>query len=72
MEYAQKADLSVSILLREYHKRLNYLQSFLKKFRPDLSPPPKFTLQTIDGGKNPQDSNQAGLEAVCNNLILWI
>lgn len=39
-------------------------QSFLKAFRPDLSPTTAFALQTLDGGSNPQATHDAGIEAV--------
>ncbi|KAF9305335.1 hypothetical protein BGZ74_010553 [Mortierella antarctica] len=39
------------------------LGTFLAKFRPDLNPRPKFTVQLIDGGQNPQDPDKAGIEA---------
>jgi hypothetical protein len=44
------------------------LQSFLTALRPDLDPRHTFSLQTIDGGSNPQGPQYAGLEAV--SLIL--
>ena len=37
-------------------------QSFLGQFRPDISASTTFSLQTLDGGSNPQNGN-AGLEA---------
>jgi tripeptidyl-peptidase-1 len=46
-QYAQKADLT----------------SFLKKYRTDASSTATFTLQTIDGGSNPQSASDAGIEA---------
>ncbi|KAJ6489757.1 family S53 protease-like protein [Mycena sanguinolenta] len=39
------------------------LTQFLTKFRPDLSPATTFTLQTLDGGTNPQTRDEAGIEA---------
>ncbi|KAF7312317.1 Family S53 protease [Mycena indigotica] len=39
------------------------LRSFLKTFRPDISSLTTFTLQTLDGGSNPQQSSEAGIEA---------
>ncbi|KAJ7639487.1 family S53 protease [Roridomyces roridus] len=39
------------------------LKSFLTKFRTDMSSSTTFTLQTLDGGSNPQSSSQAGVEA---------
>ncbi|PIL33248.1 hypothetical protein GSI_04698 [Ganoderma sinense ZZ0214-1] len=38
------------------------LASFLQQYRPDMSSGTTFSLQTIDSGSNPQDSN-AGVEA---------
>ncbi|KAL5512352.1 hypothetical protein ACEPAG_3344 [Sanghuangporus baumii] len=38
------------------------LQTFLRNFRPDLVGT-TFTLQTLDGGQNPQSANEAGVEA---------
>jgi len=46
-QFAQNADLS----------------SFLKAFRPDLTPAPTFAVQTVDGGTNTQNSRDAGIEA---------
>ncbi|KAG0016591.1 hypothetical protein BGZ81_011141 [Podila clonocystis] len=39
------------------------LALFLKNFRSDLNPPPTFFEQGIDGGRNPQDRDQAGIQA---------
>ncbi|KAF7293931.1 Peptidase S53 domain-containing protein [Mycena chlorophos] len=39
------------------------LKVFLTSFRPDISPSTTFTLQTLDGGSNPQNRSEAGLEA---------
>lgn len=39
------------------------LNSFLQSFRPDLPSTANFSVQTIDGGSNPQTPNQAGTEA---------
>lgn len=36
----------------------------MKQFRPDLPSSTAFTLQTLDGGRNPQGNNEAGVEAV--------
>lgn len=38
------------------------LTTFLKRQRPDI-PTSNFTLQTLDGGSNPQNASQAGVEA---------
>lgn len=40
----------------------NDLQSFLRSLRPDLEGT-TFALQTLDGGENPQNANEAGVEA---------
>ncbi|KAF8189623.1 family S53 protease [Mycena galopus ATCC 62051] len=40
------------------------LTKFLGSFRKDMSNSTTFTLQTFDGGKNPQSSSDAGLEAL--------
>ncbi|KAI0064312.1 family S53 protease [Artomyces pyxidatus] len=39
------------------------LKTFLKDYRKDLPSTNTFTLQTLDGGSNPQSSSQAGVEA---------
>ncbi|KAK0204174.1 family S53 protease-like protein [Desarmillaria ectypa] len=39
------------------------LQTFLRALRPDVPSTTTFTLQTLDGGQNPQSANQAGIEA---------
>ncbi|KAJ3488113.1 hypothetical protein NLI96_g3093 [Meripilus lineatus] len=39
------------------------LRTFLTALRPDISPSTTFTLQTLDGGSNPQGRSQAGIEA---------
>ncbi|KAK0227731.1 family S53 protease [Armillaria fumosa] len=39
------------------------LKKFLQAFRPDMSSTTTFTLQTLDGGQNPQNPNEAGIEA---------
>ncbi|KAF8989843.1 family S53 protease [Hymenopellis radicata] len=39
------------------------LRTFLTALRPDMSAATTFTLQTLDGGQNPQGANQAGIEA---------
>jgi hypothetical protein len=41
-----------------------YPQLFIENFRTDLSLSTAFALQTLDGGSNPQSSNEAGIEAV--------
>ncbi|KAA1475900.1 family S53 protease [Dentipellis sp. KUC8613] len=39
------------------------LATFLQKYRPDLSSSTNFSVQSINGGENPQGSSQAGSEA---------
>ncbi|KAI0628873.1 family S53 protease [Trametes polyzona] len=39
------------------------LETFLGKFRKDISSSTTFTLQTLDGGENDQDPSDAGVEA---------
>ncbi|EJF57638.1 family S53 protease-like protein [Dichomitus squalens LYAD-421 SS1] len=46
-QFAQKADL----------------KSFLSRLRTDLPSTTTFTLQTLDGGENPQSASDAGIEA---------
>ncbi|CCL99221.1 uncharacterized protein FIBRA_01236 [Fibroporia radiculosa] len=46
-EYAQQADL----------------EKFLADYRPNISSTAKFTLESVEGGVNPQNSSQAGSEA---------
>ncbi len=67
-EFANRADLRVCAKASDSilgMKRVSF-QKFLQTFRTDLSPNNTFTLQTIDGGTNPQTPDQAGLEAVSN------
>ena len=47
----------------------NDLQTFLRNLRPDLAGS-TFSLLTLDGGQNPQGTNQAGIEAVCGVRIV--
>ncbi|KAH9972912.1 family S53 protease-like protein [Russula compacta] len=54
--------IAVTGFFEEYANRAD-LQSFLSTFRPDLPSTNTFTLQTIDGGKNPQSPDEAGLIA---------
>ncbi|KAI0294289.1 family S53 protease [Multifurca ochricompacta] len=54
--------LAVSGFIGQYANAAD-LQSFLKKYRTDLSSSTTFTLQTLDGGSNPQGTGQAGVEA---------
>ncbi|PCH43830.1 family S53 protease-like protein [Wolfiporia cocos MD-104 SS10] len=46
-QYANKADL----------------EQFLQEFRPDVSDTTSFSLETLDGGSNSQDRDDAGVEA---------
>ena len=68
-QFAQLADLSVCPIFSQaipsllIHMTFSF-QSFLRAFRPDLSPTTAFGLQTLDGGSNPQSAAQAGIEAV--------
>ncbi|KAJ7639544.1 subtilisin-like protein [Roridomyces roridus] len=39
------------------------LKTFLQLFRPDISSSTSFTVQTLDGGSNPQGTGEAGIEA---------
>ncbi len=41
------------------------LSTFLSDYRTDISSSTTFTLQTIDGGSDPQTQSEAGDEAVC-------
>ena len=53
--------LGVSGFIEQFANQAD-LQTFLRNLRPDLVGT-TFSLQTLDGGQNPQDSNQAGVEA---------
>ncbi len=55
--------LAVTGYIEQYANKAD-LKTFLAKFRTDISSSTSFTLQTLDGGSNPQGSNQAGVEAV--------
>ena len=55
--------LGVSGFIQQFANQAD-LQTFLRNLRPDLVGT-TFTLQTLDGGQNPQGINQAGIEAVC-------
>ncbi|KAJ7704942.1 family S53 protease [Mycena rosella] len=46
----------------EFARRAD-LNQFLKRYRPDMSPTMTFTTEKLDGGRNPQNSSSAGLEA---------
>ncbi|KAH9851330.1 family S53 protease [Lenzites betulinus] len=59
----QKANtLGVSGFIEQFANQAD-LKSFLTKFRPDLSSATTFTTQTLDGGSNPQQVAEAGIEA---------
>ncbi|KAI0085901.1 family S53 protease-like protein [Irpex rosettiformis] len=57
-----KSRLAVSGFIEQFAQQKD-LTTFLQKFRPDLPSTTAFTLQTLDGGQNPQGNNQAGVEA---------
>ena len=54
--------LGVSGFIEQYAQQADLLQ-FLSLFRKDLPSNTSFTLQTLDGGSNPQGSRYAGTEA---------
>ncbi|KAI0666436.1 family S53 protease [Trametes maxima] len=54
--------LAVSGFIDQFANQAD-LRKFLTTLRPDLPSTTTFTLQILDGGENPQQSNQAGLEA---------
>ncbi|KZT28047.1 family S53 protease [Neolentinus lepideus HHB14362 ss-1] len=54
--------LAVSGFIDQYANKAD-LKSFLTKYRTDISSATTFTLETIDGGENPQDGSDAGVEA---------
>ncbi|TDL17183.1 hypothetical protein BD410DRAFT_807518 [Rickenella mellea] len=54
--------LGVSGFLDQFANQAD-LTTFLKNLRPDISSTTTFTLQTLDGGRNPQSPKQAGIEA---------
>ncbi|KAI0746562.1 family S53 protease [Daedaleopsis nitida] len=54
--------LSVSGFIDQFANQAD-LETFLGALRHDLSPATTFTLQTLDGGQNPQGASQAGVEA---------
>ncbi|KAK0216855.1 family S53 protease-like protein [Armillaria fumosa] len=47
----------------EHSCQMADLRTFLTTFRRDIPPTTTFTLQTLDGGQNPQGVNHAGIEA---------
>ncbi|VDB87353.1 unnamed protein product [Peniophora sp. CBMAI 1063] len=54
--------LAVSGFIDQFANQAD-LKSFLTSFRKDISSSTTFTLQTLDGGSNPQNINEAGVEA---------
>ncbi|KAH9923703.1 family S53 protease [Epithele typhae] len=54
--------LAVTGFIKQYANTAD-LETFLSKFRPDMPSSTTFTLDTIDGGSNPQQGSQAGTEA---------
>ncbi|KAJ2985446.1 hypothetical protein NUW54_g10149 [Trametes sanguinea] len=54
--------LTVSGFIGQFAQKAD-LETFLNQFRPDLPASTTFTLQTLDGGENPQNPNEAGVEA---------
>ncbi|OJT04995.1 Tripeptidyl-peptidase SED4 [Trametes pubescens] len=54
--------LAVSGFIDQFANQVD-LQTFLKRFRPDMPPSTTFTLQTVDSGQNDQDPSEAGVEA---------
>ncbi|KAI0633274.1 family S53 protease [Trametes polyzona] len=54
--------LGVSGFIEQFANQAD-LRTFLGRFRPDLSPATTFTTQTLDGGQNPQQQSEAGIEA---------
>ncbi|KAI0066334.1 subtilisin-like protein [Artomyces pyxidatus] len=54
--------LAVSGFIGQFANEADLTQ-FLKMFRPDIDASTTFTLQTLDGGSNPQSQSEAGLEA---------
>ncbi|KAI0081293.1 subtilisin-like protein [Panus rudis PR-1116 ss-1] len=54
--------LAVSGFIEQFANQQD-LRTFLTNLRPDLNPATTFTLQTLDGGQNPQAISQAGIEA---------
>ncbi|KDR71935.1 hypothetical protein GALMADRAFT_74434 [Galerina marginata CBS 339.88] len=54
--------LAVSGFIQQFANQVD-LATFLRVFRPDMSNATTFTLETLDGGTNPQTKSQAGVEA---------
>ncbi|EIN08102.1 subtilisin-like protein [Punctularia strigosozonata HHB-11173 SS5] len=54
--------LAVSGFIEQFANAAD-LKTFLTDFRTDMSSSTTFTLETLDGGSNPQNANEAGIEA---------
>ncbi|KAI0769616.1 family S53 protease [Trametes elegans] len=54
--------IGVSGFIQQFANKQD-LRTFLTRFRPDLSATTSFALQTLDGGENPQQLSEAGIEA---------
>ncbi|OJT13117.1 Tripeptidyl-peptidase sed3 [Trametes pubescens] len=54
--------LAVSGFIEQFANQAD-LRTFLSTLRPDLPATTTFTLQTLDGGQNPQAASEAGVEA---------
>ena len=66
-QFANQADLKVRItlILENLGQYLHtFLQTFLGRLRTDIPSTTTFSLETVDGGQNPQSSSEAGVEAV--------
>ncbi|OSD03903.1 family S53 protease [Trametes coccinea BRFM310] len=58
----QSNKLGVSGFIEQFANQQD-LRTFLTNFRPDLPSTTTFTTQTLDGGSNPQQLGEAGIEA---------
>lgn len=54
--------LGVSGFIEQFANQAD-LSTFLASLRPDMASTTAFTLQTLDGGTNPQTRSEAGVEA---------
>ncbi|KII88063.1 hypothetical protein PLICRDRAFT_30516 [Plicaturopsis crispa FD-325 SS-3] len=54
--------LAVSGFIEQFANQAD-LRTFLSALRPDIPSTTTFTLQTLDGGENPQSASEAGVEA---------
>ncbi|KAI0738100.1 family S53 protease [Daedaleopsis nitida] len=54
--------LAVSGFIGQYANEAD-LKTFLGRFRTDIDSSTSFSLETLDGGQNPQNASQAGVEA---------